>query len=143
MHSSRCLQEPKKRRISHLTTSTPSSSPPLFWWSSHASWRSACTSCTTTRYRRQQKNTSIDNIIGVNGVNKINNFILQFHPRKEIVAEPEEESKKKSDQGIFKLRLDLQYNLCQAPFIVMWLFLLDLNICQIDEILKLNFFLHF
>ena len=27
------------------------------------------------------------------------NLYLQFHPRKEIVAEPEEESKKKSDQG--------------------------------------------
>ena len=30
---------------------------------------------------------------------KINILILQFHPRREIVAEPEEESKKKCAQG--------------------------------------------
>ena len=29
------------------------------------------------------------------------NMILQFHPRKEIVAEQEEDSKKKSSQGTF------------------------------------------
>ena len=31
--------------------------------------------------------------------NKNINLIFQFHPRKEIVAEPEEESKKMSDKG--------------------------------------------
>ena len=37
------------RRISHLTTSKPSSSPAPVWLSSPRSWRSWCTSSTTTR----------------------------------------------------------------------------------------------
>ena len=41
---------------------------------------------------------------------KINTLILQFHPRKEIVAEPEEENKKNLGQGRYKQSVN-KYNI--------------------------------
>ena len=34
---------------------------------------------------------------------------MQFHPRKEIVGEPEEESEKKSGQGKYELKLKMRH----------------------------------
>ena len=37
------------------------------------------------------------------------NLDLQFHPRKEIVAEPEEESERKSCQGKYEWKLEIRH----------------------------------